>query len=81
MGLHGRLGASARGSRRELSPHRILPRTVFCLDMFWAKLPEALRNGDIVPTLKRQRVVNMLVALGATSAAVMLLIWVSACGV
>lgn len=51
--------------------------TVFCLDMFWAKLPEQLRNGDIVATLKRQRVVNMLVALGATSAAVMLLI----CGV
>ena len=54
---------------------------VLCLDAFWVRLPEELRNGDIAPTLKRQSVVNLLVALGATGAAVMLTIWVSACGV
>jgi hypothetical protein len=54
---------------------------VLCLDAFWVRLPEELCNGDIAPTLKRQSVVNLLVALGATGAAVMLTIWVSACGV
>ena len=41
---------------------------VLCLDAFWVKLPEELHNGDIPPTLKRQSVVNLLVALGATGA-------------
>jgi hypothetical protein len=52
---------------------------VLCLDMFWVKLPEELHNGD--PTLKRQSLLNMLVAFGASAAAVMLMIWVGACGV
>ena len=54
---------------------------VLCLDVFWVKLPEELHNGDIAPTLKRQSWLNMFVAFGATAAAVMLMIWVSACGV
>ena len=54
---------------------------VLCLDMFWVKLPEELHNGDIAPTLKRQSLLNMFVAFGASAAAVMLMIWVSACGV
>ncbi len=54
---------------------------VLCLDMFWVKLPEELHNGDIAPTLKRQSLLNMFVALGASATAVLLMIWVSACGV
>ena len=53
---------------------------VLCLDMFWVKLPEELHNGDIAPTLKRQSLLNMFVAFGASAAAAMLMIWVSACG-
>ena len=53
---------------------------VLCLDVFWVKLPEELHNGDIAPTLKRQIWLNMFVAFGASAAAVMLMIWVSACG-
>jgi hypothetical protein len=49
--------------------------------MFWVKLPEELHNGDIAPTLKRQSLLNMFVALGASATAVLLMIWVSACGV
>ena len=54
---------------------------VLCLDMFWVKLPEELHNGDIAPTLKRQSLLNMFVTLGASATAVLLMIWVSACGV
>jgi hypothetical protein len=54
---------------------------VLGLDMFWVKLPEELHNGDIAPTLKRQGWLNMFVAFGASAAAVMLMIWVTACGV
>lgn len=54
---------------------------VLCLDLFWVKLPEELHNGDIAPTLKRQGWLNMFVAFGASTAAVMLMIWVTACGV
>ena len=54
---------------------------VLGLDMFWVKLPEELHNGDIAPTLKRQSLLNMFVALGASATAVLLMIWVSACGV
>ena len=53
---------------------------VLCLDMFWVKLPEELHNGDIAPTLKRQSLLNMFVASGASAAAVMLMVWVGACG-
>jgi hypothetical protein len=53
---------------------------VLCLDMFWVKVPEELHNGDIAPTLKRQGWLNMFVAFGASAAAVMLMIWVGACG-
>jgi hypothetical protein len=53
---------------------------VLCLDMFWVKLPEELQTGDIAPTLKRQGWLNMFVAFGASAAAAMLMIWVSACG-
>ena len=42
---------------------------VLCLDVFWVKLPEELHNGDIAPTLKRQSLLNMFVAFGATAAA------------
>jgi hypothetical protein len=42
---------------------------VLCLDVFWVKLPEELHNGDIAPTLKRQSLLNMLVAFGASAAA------------
>ena len=42
---------------------------VLCLDMFWVKLPEELHNGDIAPTLKRQSLLNMFVAFGASAAA------------
>ena len=48
--------------------------------MFWVKLPEELQTGDIAPTLKRQGWLNMFVAFGASAAAAMLMIWVSACG-
>ena len=54
---------------------------VILLDMFWVKLPEELHDGDLAPTLKKQSWLNMFVALGATAASVMLLIWVSSCGV
>jgi hypothetical protein len=53
---------------------------VLGLDMFWVKLPEELHNGDVAPTLKRQGWLNMFVAFGASAAAVMLMIWVTACG-
>lgn len=53
---------------------------VLCLDMFWVKLPEEPHNGDIAAALKRQGLLNMFVAFGAIAAAVMLMIWVSACG-
>ena len=53
---------------------------VLCLDMFWVKLPEELHSGDIAPTLKRQSLLNMFVEFGASAGAVMLMIWVSACG-
>ena len=53
---------------------------VLCLDMFWVKLPEELHNGDIAPTLKRQSLLNMFVASGASAAAAMLMVWVGACG-
>jgi hypothetical protein len=53
---------------------------VLCLDMLWVKLPEEVQNGDIAPTLKRQGRLNLFVAFGATAAAVILMVWVSACG-
>jgi hypothetical protein len=46
----------------------------------WVKLPEEPQHGDITPTLKRQSVVNIMVALGATAAAVMSTVWATACG-
>jgi hypothetical protein len=49
--------------------------------MFWVKLPEELHEGDLAPTLKKQSWLNMFVALGAMAASVMLLVWVSSCGV
>lgn len=54
---------------------------VILLDMFWVKLPEELHNGDLAPTLKKQRWLNMFVVLGVMGASVMLLIWVGDCGV
>jgi hypothetical protein len=53
---------------------------VLGLDMFWVRLPEEMHDGDIAPTLKRQGWLNMFVAFGASAAAVMLMIWVTACG-
>jgi hypothetical protein len=54
---------------------------VILLDMFWVKLPEELHEGDLAPTLKKQSWLNTFVALGAMAASVMLLVWVSSCGV
>ena len=54
---------------------------VILLDMFWVKLPEELHDGDLAPTLKKQSWLNMFGALGAMAASVMLLVWVSSCGV
>jgi hypothetical protein len=53
---------------------------VLLLDALWVRLPEELHNGEIAPMLMRQGLLNLLVAIGAASAAAMLLVWVSACG-
>lgn len=53
---------------------------VILLDVFWVRLPEEVRSGDPAPTMKRQSLLNLFVALGATGAAAMLLVWVTACG-
>jgi len=52
---------------------------VILLDRLWVKLPEELHAADLAPPLRRQTLLNMFVALGAGAAAVMLLVWVSAC--
>jgi hypothetical protein len=54
---------------------------VLLLDALWVRLPEELHNGQIAPMLKRQGVLNLFVVFGAAGAAVMLLVWVTACGV
>ena len=53
---------------------------VLLLDALWVRLPEELHEGGIAPMFKRQGLLNIFVAFGAASAAVMLLVWVSACG-
>ena len=60
--------ASRRFSLRLIGGSFLL--AVLCLDVFWVKLPEELHNGDIAPTLKRQSLLNMFVAFGASAAAV-----------
>ncbi len=52
---------------------------VILLDRLWVKLPEELHAADLASPLKRQTLLNMFVALGAGAAAVVLLVWVSAC--
>jgi multisubunit Na+/H+ antiporter MnhB subunit len=52
---------------------------VILLDRVWVKLPEKLHAADLASPLKRQNLLNMFVAFGAGTAAVMLLVWVSAC--
>jgi len=52
---------------------------VILLDRLWVKLPEELHAADLAPPLKRQALLNMFVASGVGAAAVMLLVWVSAC--
>jgi multisubunit Na+/H+ antiporter MnhB subunit len=52
---------------------------VILLDRLWVKLPEELHAADLAPPLRRQTLLNMLVALGAGASAIMLLVWVSAC--
>jgi hypothetical protein len=52
---------------------------VILLDSLWVKLPEELHAADLASPLKRQTLLNMFVALGAGAAAIMLLVWVSAC--
>lgn len=52
---------------------------VILLDGLWVKLPEELRATELAPPLKRQVLLNTFVALGAGAAAIMLLVWVSAC--
>jgi len=52
---------------------------VILLDGLWVKLSEELHAADLASPLKRQTLLNMFVALGAGAAAVMLLVWVSAC--
>jgi hypothetical protein len=52
---------------------------VILLDRLWVKLPEELHAADLAPPLKRQTFLNVFVGLGAGIAAIMLLVWVSAC--
>ncbi len=54
--------------------------TVLWLEMFWVRIPEEMQKRDPAPTLKRQGLLNLFVAAGGTAAAVVLLVWVSACG-
>jgi hypothetical protein len=43
--------------------------TVILLDAYWVRLPEQLRAGNFARTLRRQSLLNLVVALGATCAA------------
>jgi hypothetical protein len=43
------------------------------------EVAEKLHAADLASPLKRQTLLNVFVALGAGAAAVMLLVWVSAC--
>jgi multisubunit Na+/H+ antiporter MnhB subunit len=52
---------------------------VILLDRLWVKLPDEVHAPDLAPPLRRQSLLNTFVALGAGAAAVMLLVWVSAC--
>ncbi len=54
---------------------------VILLDAMWVRLPEEFANGNSAPALRRQQLLNLFVALGATSAGAMLILWSSACGV
>jgi hypothetical protein len=54
---------------------------VLLLDALWVRLPHKLRDGELATTFRRQSLLNLFVALGAASAAILLLVWVSACGV
>jgi multisubunit Na+/H+ antiporter MnhB subunit len=52
---------------------------VILFDRLGVKLSEELHGADLASPLKRQTLLNIFVALGAGAAAVMLLVWVSAC--
>jgi hypothetical protein len=52
---------------------------VILLDTVWVRLPEKIGSGESPHAERRQRALNLFVSLGATAAAVMLLIWASAC--
>jgi hypothetical protein len=53
--------------------------TVIWLDMFWVRVPQELHKRDLAPSLRRRGLLNLFVAAGGAAAAVMLLVWVSAC--
>ena len=52
---------------------------VLSLDAFWVRVPKELHDGDIAGALRKQNWLNVLVAIGAASAAVLLLLWESSC--
>lgn len=54
---------------------------VLLLDALWVRLPYGPREGGIAQMLRRQGILNLFVACGAAGAAVLLLVWTSACGV
>lgn len=54
---------------------------VILLDSFWVRAPEEIGRGDPSRGERRQSLLNLFVALGATGAAAMLLVWASSCGV
>ena len=53
---------------------------VILLDVLWVRLPEEIGCGDPSPTMKRQNLLVLFVAVGATAAAMVLTLWSSACG-
>ena len=52
---------------------------VLSLDVFWVRLPQQSQDGDIAGALRKQAWLNLFVAIGAVGAAILLLVWVSAC--
>jgi hypothetical protein len=52
---------------------------VLSLDAFWVRVPKELHEADIAGALRKQNRLNVLVAIGAAGAAVLLLLWESSC--
>ncbi len=53
---------------------------VILLDAIWVRFPEEIGRSDPSFAERRQGLLNIFVALGATGAAAMLLVWASSCG-